>query len=134
METISLQNMAFYAYHGCFAEEQITGTHFEVDVQVDADLQAAALSDDLNDTLNYQWIYDVVRREMQQPSKLLEHVAGRVLRALFDGAARPLARASVTIRKCNPPLGGKVGYASVTMHRTPAAPASLQPPKHPYHA
>ena len=108
--------MAFFAHHGCYEEERTTGAGFEVDVDVEADLQQASETDDLHDALNYQTIYDVVKSEMQRPSKLLEHVAGRILRALFE-RCEAIDRATVTVRKQAPPLGGRVGYSAVTLER-----------------
>jgi dihydroneopterin aldolase len=106
--------MEFFAHHGCFDEERTTGAYFEVDVDVHANLQQAAATDNLNDTLNYQSIYDIVQKEMQQPSNLLEHVAGRILRALSEHC-KTIDSATVTVRKRNPPLGGKVGFSAVTL-------------------
>ncbi len=108
--------MEFFAHHGCFEEEQITGTYFSVDVNIEARLDKAATSDDLNDTLNYQRVYDLVKAEMQIPSKLLEHVAGRILQSLHK-ESEMVDSATVTIRKLNPPLGGKVACAAVTISR-----------------
>jgi dihydroneopterin aldolase len=108
--------MEFFAHHGCFDEERTTGTYFEVDVDVHLNLQQAATTDNLNDTLNYQSVYNIVRKEMQQPSNLLEHVAGRLLHALFE-QCETVDRAIVTVRKRNPPLGGKVGYSAVTLKK-----------------
>jgi dihydroneopterin aldolase len=109
--------MEFFASHGCFAEERATGTYFSVDATIETDLQQPARSDDLNDTVNYQQLYDIVKREMQLSSNLLEHVAGRILQALFKELGN-ISRATVTIRKRNPPLGGKVGDAAVTISRS----------------
>jgi dihydroneopterin aldolase len=53
---------------------------------------------------------------MQRPSSLLEHVAGRILQALHK-EIKGIDRATVTIRKHNPPLGGRVGDASVTLSK-----------------
>jgi len=52
--SIELVNMEFYAYHGCFREEQIIGNKFVVSMSVEADVSKATISDDLADTLNYQ--------------------------------------------------------------------------------
>jgi dihydroneopterin aldolase len=108
--------MEFFAHHGCFDEERTTGTYFEVDVDLYLNLQQAAVTDNLNDTLNYQTVYDIVQKEMQQPSNLLEHVAGRLLRALFE-QCETIDRATVTVRKRNPPLGGKTGFSAVTLEK-----------------
>ncbi len=74
--------MRFYAYHGVLPQEQKVGNWFWVDLSLKVDLSRAALSDDLQDTLNYAEVYDLVAEEMTIPSQLLEHVAGRIIRRL----------------------------------------------------
>ncbi len=116
MDTISLEGMEFYAYHGCFAEEQAIGTRFTVDVSVEADLSRAAASDAIADTINYQEVYNLVRAEMEKPSHLLEHVAGRIVGALTQKMEQA-ARVTVRVAKLNPPLGGQVKASSVRITR-----------------
>jgi dihydroneopterin aldolase len=116
MGTITLQNMEFFAHHGCFDEERVTGTYFSVDIAIEADLRKPAQSDNLSDAIDYQWVYAVVKQEMQKPSKLLENVAGRILQALHQGN-KNLGSVTVSIRKHNPALGGKVGCAAVSMRQ-----------------
>lgn len=69
--------MEFKAYHGCLEQEKIRGNVFIVDFKGSLDLSAAAESDNLNDTLNYGEIYEIVAEEMSIPSELLENVADR---------------------------------------------------------
>ncbi len=114
MGKIELCGMKFFAHHGCFHEEKVIGNYFTVDFAVWTDTSAAALSDDLDDTLNYQLIYDIVKEEMAVPSNLLEHVAGRILRRVRV-AFPDVEKATVTISKLNPPLGGEVGASRLTM-------------------
>jgi dihydroneopterin aldolase len=116
MDTISLTGMQFYAHHGCFAEEQKIGTRFMVDVQLAADLSRAAASDELNDTLNYQEVYNIVKLEMEEPSHLLEHVAGRIATSLTQKMEK-IAQLTVKVTKFNPPLGGQVQASSVSITR-----------------
>lgn len=111
---IALNEMEFYAYHGYYAEERQIGTTFLVSVTLDVDFSAAERSDELTDTLNYELVYNVVRQEMETPSKLLEHVAYRLREALTTHFPT-VTHASVTVTKLNPPLGGKVKSASVTI-------------------
>ena len=106
--------MRFFAHHGCFAEERTIGNYFIVDFAAETDMTAASASDNLDDALNYQVIYDIVKEEMAVPSNLLEHVAGRILRH-FRWVFPEIASASVSISKLNPPLGGEVGASRVTM-------------------
>jgi dihydroneopterin aldolase len=106
METIELRRMEFFACHGYLPEERLLGNYFYVDVTAGADLSKAIETDCLDDTVNYQQIYDVVKREMGIPSQLLEHVAGRIIKALY--AEIPgIRQLSVKVTKQNPFLGGK---------------------------
>lgn len=114
MGVITLHDMEFFAHHGCYEEERTTGTYFSVDVSIETNLTKPAKSDDLNDAVNYQYVYDLIKNEMECSSKLLEHVAARILHSLHQHLNN-IDVATVTVRKLNPPLGGKVGYASVTM-------------------
>lgn len=114
MDCVELVNMEFYARHGCFEEERIIGNRFVVNLRVQGDFSAAARTDDLREAVNYQELYDIVKREMDIPSRLLEHVAGRILAGIRERFPRA-AHAQVGIDKLNPPLGGQVGASRVTM-------------------
>ena len=97
-----------------FRRGETIGNYFIVDFAAETDMTAASESDNLDDALNYQVIYDIVKEEMAVPSNLLEHVAGRILRH-FRRVFPEIASASVSISKLNPPLGGEVGASRVTM-------------------
>ncbi len=114
MSTISIEQMEFYAYHGCFKEEQIIGTRFLVDLNLETNTAKAESTDDLNDTVNYQEVYLLVKKEMEIKSKLLEHVGRRILDAV-KGKYPQIASAEIKISKMNPPLGGKMKNVSLTM-------------------
>ena len=106
--------MEFYSYHGCFEEERKIGTWFNVDLSMEVDTSKAEMSDNLDDTVNYQAVYAVVKREMMISSKLLENVARRIL----DAVKKEFPAVSyvwVKIKKMNPPLGGKIESVSVEM-------------------
>ena len=108
--------MEFYAYHGHFEEEQVVGNYFRVNVWLETDCHMASESDKLSDALDYQRVYKVIHQEMKVPSRLLEHLAGRILTQL--GTTFPqLEEASVCIEKMNPPLGGKIKSVSVELKR-----------------
>ncbi len=114
MSRIKLEGMEFFAFHGCFKEEQLIGTKFIVDLSIEANVEQAALTDDLHATINYLTVYQMVKKQMEIPSKLLENVAKRILDALhlqFKG----VIQAEVKVSKLNPPLGGKLKCVSVTM-------------------
>lgn len=108
--------MEFYAYHGCYKEEQVVGNHFQVSILIEVETQAAQLNDNLNDTVNYQVVYNLIKEEMQLKSKLLEHVAERIVSAIHNNF-KNVERVWVKVSKLNPPLGGKVEKVSVSLER-----------------
>jgi dihydroneopterin aldolase len=114
MAQISIEGMEFHAYHGCFAEEQLIGTRFIVDLFLDVDTSTAEQSDALHDTVNYLTVYQVVKKEMMVNSKLLEHVGRRILDAV-KAHFPDVKHASIKVRKMNPPLGGKMDFVGVTL-------------------
>lgn len=114
MAMITLEGMDFYSFHGHFAEEQKIGTHFEVDLSVEVATDDAERSDHLTDTLDYQSLYRLVKGEMEKDSKLLEHVARRIIDAVYN-TFPAVTWVEVTVAKLNPPLGGKIGAVSVTL-------------------
>jgi dihydroneopterin aldolase len=116
MGIIEIEGMKFYAFHGHFEVEQIVGNEFSVDLKIETDCSKAALSDDLNDALNYQTTYEIVKIEMAQPSKLLENVAKRILDKLYDDF-KTIKKAKVKISKINPPMGGEIEKVSVSLLR-----------------
>lgn len=117
MDKILLHGMQFFGRHGCDGPEREAGQVFFVDVEVDADLQIASRSDDLNDTLNYVTIFQKTREIIEGPSAyLLEHLAGRIADFAME---HPRARAArVRIRKPHVALGGVLDYSGVEIERT----------------
>jgi dihydroneopterin aldolase len=114
MGMISVEGMEFFAYHGCFAEEQVIGTRFIVDFFFETDTNRAETDDDLKQTVNYQTVYQLVKKEMEIKAHLLEHVAHRILKSATS-AFPAITAAEVKIAKLNPPLGGKVEKVCVTL-------------------
>ena len=106
--------MRFYAHHGCFQQERAIGTHFTVDIVFNTDTSRAEQSDNIADTVSYLDVYQVVKREMQQPSNLLEHVARRVGEALLKEFPA-VTDIKVKVSKMNPPLGGQMHSVSVEL-------------------
>ncbi len=112
---ISLHGMRFHAFHGVMAQENIVGADFIVDLQATYDATAAMLTDDVAHAVNYATLYDIVKQEMAQPSKLIEHVAWRIAHHIAN-ACPPVTHIDITLTKCNPPMGADLQGASVTLH------------------
>ncbi len=111
---IELNTMKFYAYHGVAPQETRVGNTFLVDLALIAPLEKAVETDCLEDTINYAEVYAVVKQEMDIPSKLLEHVGGRILKAL-KVRFPSLTGLKVKVTKPNPPFGGDIQSASVLL-------------------
>ena len=115
---IELEGMEFKAYHGCLEQEKVRGNQFIVDFRGELDLSAAAESDNLDDTLNYGEIYEIVADEMSVPSELLENVAGRIVKAI-EKRFPELSSFSVRVSKKRPPVDGVAQWSRVTLfHRS----------------
>ena len=102
---IELRGLNFFAYHGVLPEERKRGNTFVVDLSLEANLSRAIRTDELGDTINYALVYEVVKREMDTPSQLLEHVCGRIATALLNEFVA-IQRVSVCVVKKNPPIEG----------------------------
>ena len=107
MSRITLENMKFHAYHGCLDFEKRDGNTFLVSLSMELDTSIAERTDNLKDTLNYQEVYDVVKREMDIPSELIEHAARRIYDAVLSEFAQ-IQSLKIELSKLNPPLGGDV--------------------------
>ncbi len=110
--------MKFYAHHGYYHDERRVGNHFLADVYVDTDLERAAESDDLRDTLNYEGLWELTRQVMESPSYLIEHVALALYRAIRSRYPQ-VHYCKVRISKLNPPLQGEVARTYVELDTEP---------------
>jgi len=111
---LTIDSIDCYAYHGCLAEETKIGGNFRVDVEFEMDFNRAILNDSLSETIDYVLVYKIVRDQMAVPSKLIEHVCGRIanaLKVLIMGEGS----VSVTITKFNPPVNGRVGKTTFSI-------------------
>jgi dihydroneopterin aldolase len=116
MGLIQIENMEFYSFHGHFKEERIVGNKFLVDLTIETDMKIPMESDNLKDAVNYQRIYEIVKLQMEKKSHLLEHIAGRILDAIYS-EMEGIKKVTIKVSKLNPPMGGKIGSVSVIINR-----------------
>ncbi|MQN11873.1 dihydroneopterin aldolase [Prevotella copri] len=109
---IYLRNVRFHAFHGVLPQEGIVGNDYLVNLVLDYDFSSAMQTDELQGTLNYAEVYQKVREEMTVPSKLLEHVAGRIAHRLFSDFPE-IQKLQLSITKVNPPMGADSDGAGV---------------------
>ena len=119
---ILLKDLRFQARHGVGAQETLVGNEFTVNLRLRTDLTKAMQTDDVADTLSYADVFEAVRDEMSRPSQLLEHVAGRIARRLFQDFPA-LDAIELKLMKRNPPMGADIDSAGVELwvQREPSA-------------
>ena len=116
-DRIHLKGMVFYGHHGVTPEEQALGQRIEVDLEVEADLETAALEDDPEQTIDYGELYRITREVVEgDPARLLETIAQRVADRIQD--EYEVGAVWVKIMKPGAPIDGSVlGYAAVEILR-----------------
>lgn len=101
---IFINEVRFHAFHGVMPQERTVGADFTVSVRVGYDMIMALDTDDITHAISYADVADIIAREMAIPSQLLEHVAGRIAKAILNEL--PMAQyADISITKDNPPMG-----------------------------
>jgi 7,8-dihydroneopterin aldolase/epimerase/oxygenase len=117
MPTLVLSRIGFEGRHGATAAERRASRRFEVDVEIDAPLEAAQVSDRLADTIDYSAVADlIVTVGTGEPHRLLESLARRMLDVLAERI--PGAAFRLELRKLNPPnCAGHPVFAAVRMSR-----------------
>jgi dihydroneopterin aldolase len=112
---VCLNGLRFHANHGVLPQERVTGGEYVVSIRAKYLFDKAVQSDDVADTLNYAEMFEIINKEMQTPSCLLEHVAGRIGGSIME--KMPMIEAlDVTLEKLNPPMGADIRSASVELH------------------
>lgn len=112
MGIIKLKNIRTYSFHGCLVEESKIGSDYSVDLEIKADMRKPMETDELEDTVDYVHLNKIVMEEMAVRSKLLEHVAHRIVQRIFREIAS-VSRIIVSISKINPPIGGDVEAVTI---------------------
>ena len=112
---IELEDMRFWAHHGCLEIERTEGNLFMVDFRGEIDLSKVLITGELEDTVNYGDIYDIVKKEMEIPSDLLESITGRIVKEI--AAKFPeFKKFSVRVSKRRPPVDGPVAWSRFTLN------------------
>ena len=113
-QTITLDSLRFYAYHGAEPQEAIVGAWYTVDITIKTDATDAVLNDNLSGTINYAKVTEIIKKQMQIRSALLEHVAGRIANAILEGFPA-VESVIITISKVNPPVCTPCNAAKFTL-------------------
>lgn len=111
---VELEQMEFRAFHGCYELEKMVGNRFLVNAAIEAEIGDAPQRDDVNSSINYLTVYELVVAQMKITSNIIENVAERVIDAIY-GHYPDAIKVTVKVSKLAPPLGGKVEKVSVTL-------------------
>ncbi len=109
-----LENLEFFAYHGLYDYEKVNGGKFRVDVTLSENVNNNKSFKTLEDVLNYEKVFAIVKKEMEQPRDFIETVAAGILTQLKTDYNH-LANITVKITKYNPAGQFDGGNASVTL-------------------
>jgi dihydroneopterin aldolase len=112
LHKIHLEAIQLFAYHGCLPEEALIGSNYTIDVMMETDFTAAALADDLSQTIDYCVVFNIVKEEMAIRANLLENVAIRMVNRL-KRELKDLNKVAITVTKLNPPMNGNVKGVSI---------------------
>ena len=107
MGKVILKDIRIYAFHGCMEEEELIGSDYIVNLEVETNMHQPANSDLLKDAVDYVQLNTIVKEEMLIRSRLLEHIAQRIIDRILKQF--PMVKnVEVKVAKQNPPIGGDV--------------------------
>jgi 7,8-dihydroneopterin aldolase/epimerase/oxygenase len=112
IHTIEVNGIKLYAFHGCLEEEGKIGGNYVVDVHMRTNFQAAAINDELSETIDYVHINRIVTQEMAIRSKLIEHVGQRIVSRIYL-EIKDLIGLRVKVTKICPPINGDVNNVAI---------------------
>ena len=113
MGLITVEGIRVFAYHGHLPEEAKLGGHFMVNVWVTADTSEVEKTDDLNDTVDYARIIDIVKKQMAIRSNMIEHPARRIVDSILP--LKKVQKVKVEVQKITPPIDATFDKISVTI-------------------
>lgn len=111
---IALEQVEMFAFHGWHGEEKKTGGKFIVDVVVETGFEAQTDFDSIRDTVDYETLFSILKKHMEQPERLLELVCKNICDEITRRYPN-IHSAEVTIKKLNPPIMGMKGNSSVSL-------------------
>jgi 7,8-dihydroneopterin aldolase/epimerase/oxygenase len=109
--TIELKALRFHAFHGLFPEEKKTGNEFEVNLSVDY-TPAEKVITQIDNTVNYAQLHELIKSAMQQPRDLLETVAMEIVENMYTTFPQ-IKKAAIEIMKLHPPIAQFIGSVGV---------------------
>ena len=113
MGLITVEGIRVFAYHGHLPEEAVLGGHFIINVWVTADTIEVEKTDDLNHTVDYVRVIEIVKEQMTNRSNMIERPAKRIVDAIL--LLQTVQKVKVEIEKIQPPIDAVFDKISVTI-------------------
>ena len=115
MITIHLHNLKFYSFHGVHEEETLLGNEYEVNADVQFHEESAGINS-LSQTINYADVYDMIKKRMHIPTKLLETVVMDIGNSIHE-KYNYVRHINISLKKVHPPIEGIQGSVGVSWHK-----------------
>jgi dihydroneopterin aldolase len=112
MLTIQLNQLEFYGYHGVYAEERKIGGAYVVQCVLHYFPQVDVVTE-LDQTVNYEGVYALIKQRMAEPTPLLETIAMQLCHSIMEKFVQ-VEQVYVHVEKKNPPIPAFSGSVSVS--------------------
>jgi dihydroneopterin aldolase len=116
MHRVFVNGLEVFAFHGITDEEKHNGTKFVLYIVVETEFTKAAYEDNLKYTIDYSKVCEIAEEQMKLTSNLLEHVAQRIVNAIYQ-SFEGVKKVNVKIQKLSPPLEFKLFSVGVEVEQ-----------------
>mgnify|MGYP000911949275 CR=1 FL=1 len=118
MDRVVMRNLGFYGYHGVMPEENTLGQKFFLDIDMYADLKPAGNSDNVEDTIHYGEVYELVKDTVENKRfKLIEALAENIASSILENFSK-VNEIKVRVKKPEAPVPGIYDYFGVEVRRS----------------
>jgi dihydroneopterin aldolase len=115
MIAVRLKDVKFTAYHGVHPQEELTGGPYVVNLTVWYEAAATTITE-IGETINYERLFEIVRKEMNNRKPLLETVAQEIARSVHEEFPN-CKEISIDIDKVAPPIAFMDGGTGITLRK-----------------
>ncbi len=116
MHKVFVKELKIFAYHGVEESERANGAYFLLDIEVETDFSKAAAEDNLHYTIDYGKLCRIAEEQMYIPSMLLEHVAQRIVNAIYASFSG-IKKVRICLQKLNAPIQAEIFSAGVVIEK-----------------
>lgn len=117
MDKILLSNLGFYGYHGVLKEESVLGQKFFIDMEIYLDTKEAGLTDDMNKSVSYADVYELVKNITENKRfELIEALAENIAKQTSE-KFELIKEVMVRVKKPEAPVKGIYDYFGVEIRR-----------------